>query len=138
MSLQMEPNELAFDGYTLCSFVPRLPDGTQRTAHAIPLVIIGYNDGCEPSFVWLVPRAGIDPEGLTSDPYYAELLRDPHSYFRRKVRKYVDKTGSVKRGIQMLIDCHQEHLSFSNFIELGDRVLAHPLEVDIASELALA
>lgn len=137
MSLQMEPNELAFDGYTLCSFVPRLPDGTQRTAHAIPLVIIGYNDGCEPSFVWLVPRAGIDPEGLTNDPYYAELLRNPHGYFRRKVRKYVEKTGSVKRGIQMLIDCHQEHLSFSNFIELGDRVLTHPLEVDIASELAL-
>jgi hypothetical protein len=133
----MEPNELAFDGYTLCSFVPRLPDGTQRTAHAIPLVIIGFNDGCDPRFVWLVPRAGIDPHGLTSDPYYAELLRDPHSYFRRKVRKYVDKTGSVKRGIQMLIDCHQEHLSFTNFIELGDRVLAHPLEVDIASELAL-
>lgn len=137
MSIQIEPNELAFDGYTLCSFVPRLPDGTQRTAHAIPLVIIGYNDGCEPSFVWLVPRAGIDPEGLTSDPYYAELLRDPHAYFRRKVRKYVEKTGSVKRGIQMLVDCHQEHLSFSNFIELGDRVLSHPLEVDIASELAL-
>jgi hypothetical protein len=137
MSLQMDPNELAFDGYTLCSFVPRLPDGTQRTAHAIPLVIIGYNDGCDPSFVWLVPRAGIDPEGLTSDPYYAGLLRDPHSYFRRKVSKYIGKTGSVKRGIQMLIDCHQEHLSFSNFIELGDRVLAHPLEVDIASELAV-
>ena len=133
MPLPIEPKELAFDGYTLCSFVPRLPDGTQRTAHAIPLVIIGYNEGQDPSFVWLVPRAGVDPDGLTNDPYYAELLQDPHSYFRRKVRKYIDKTGSVKRGIQMLIDCHQEHLSFSDFIELGDSKLAHPLEVELAA-----
>ncbi|MBV8601415.1 MAG: hypothetical protein JO359_07610 [Candidatus Eremiobacteraeota bacterium] len=136
MSVPIEPKELAFDAYTLCSFVPRLPDGTSRTAHAIPLVIIGYNDGCDPSFVWLVPKAGVDPAGLTDDPYYAEVLRNPHGYFKRKVSKYVEKTGSVKRGIQMLIDCHQEHLSFSNFIELGDRVLTRPLEVELSSELA--
>ena len=136
MSVPIEPKELAFDAYTLCSFVPRLPDGTSRTAHAIPLVIIGYNDGCDPSFVWLVPKAGVDPAGLTDDPYYAEVLRNPHGYFKRKVSKYVEKTGSVKRGIQMLIDCHQEHLSFTNFIELGDRVLTRPLEVELSSELA--
>jgi len=133
MPLEIEPKDLAFDAYTLCSFVSRLPDGSHRTAHAIPLVIIGYNDGQDPSFVWLVPKAGIDPEGLTKDPYYAELLRDPHSYFKRKVKKYIDKTGSVKRGIQMLIDCHQEHLSFSSFIELGDRILSHPLEVELSA-----
>ncbi|MBV8151794.1 MAG: hypothetical protein JO101_02885 [Candidatus Eremiobacteraeota bacterium] len=132
MSEPVNPQELAFEAYTLCSFVPRLPDGGNRTARAIPLVIIGYNEGRDPSFVWLVPKEGIDPGPHTNDPYYAQLLRDPHSYFRRKVAKYILKTGSVRRGIQMLIDCHQEHLSFTNFIELDGPRLTRPLEVELA------
>jgi hypothetical protein len=124
----VEPTDLAFDAYTLCSFVPAL-----RSSRAIPLVVIGYRRGQEPSFVWLVPREGIDPAGLTDDPYYAKLLSDPHSYFRRKLRKYVEETGSVRRGIEMLIDYHQEHLSFSEFKHLDEGSRMHPMQVDLVA-----
>jgi hypothetical protein len=124
----VEPTDLAFDAYTLCSFVPAL-----RSSRAIPLVVIGYRRGEEPSFVWLVPREGIDPAGLTDDPYYAKLLGDPQSYFRRKLRKYVEETGSVRRGIEMLIDYHQEHLSFSEFKHLDEGPSMHPMQVDLVA-----
>lgn len=122
----VEPKDLAFDAYTLCSFVPAL-----QSSRAIPLVVIGYRRGEDPSFVWLVPREGVDPAGLTDDPYYAKLLRDPHGYFRRKLRKYVEETGSVRRGIEMLIDNHQEHLSFSEFKHLDEGPAMRPMQVDL-------
>src|SRR5207302_4004152 len=68
----IEPMEITFDAYTMCSFVPTL--GSSR---AIPLLLIGYRHGQDPSFVWLVPREGISSSGLTEDPYYAKVLRDP-------------------------------------------------------------
>jgi hypothetical protein len=127
---ELEPKELAFDAYTLCSFVPELPEQQSAPARAIPLVVIGYHEHDAPSFVWLVPKDGVDPAGLTTDPYYAQLLRDPQAYFRRKVAKYVAKTGSVRRGIQMLIDCHQEHLAFTDFVAC-DRSSTRPLELQL-------
>ena len=132
MDTGLEPQDLTFDAFTLCSFVPTLPNGQQH-ARAIPLVFIGYRHAQEPSFVWLVPKEGIDPSGLTNDPYYAKVLREPHSYFRKKIKKYVEKTGSVKRGIEMLIECHQEHLAFSEFKELDKGTLARPIEVELVT-----
>jgi hypothetical protein len=126
MEYAIEPKHLDFDGYTLCSFVPRLD-----TKRAVPLVVIGYREGEDPSFVWLVPKEGVSPLGLTNDPYYAKLLRDPRSYFTRKLNKYIDETGSVRRGIEMLIDCHQEHLAFTEFRPLSGRPETHPVKVDL-------
>ncbi len=122
----IEPTEIAFDAYTMCSFLPTL--GSSR---AIPLLLIGYRHGEDPSFVWLVPKGGIAASGLTDDPYYAKILRDPHSYFTKKLNKYIDETGSVKRGIEMLIDYHQNHLAFSELVHLNEVPFSHPIEVQL-------
>ena len=118
--------EISFDAYTMCSFLPDL-DSTR----AIPLVLIGYRANEDPWFVWLVPKEGVRADGLTSDPYYARVLRDPRTYFRKKLEKYVGETGSVRRGIEMLVDCHQNHLAFTPFTEHGVTPTTHPLEVQL-------
>ena len=122
----IEPSEVTFDAYTMCSFLPNLD-----SARAIPLVLIGYRQNEDPSFVWLVPKEGIDPAGLTDDPYYAKVLRDPHGYFSKKLRKYVEETSCVRRAIEMLIDCHQNHLAFTPLTEMRETPLRHPLEVEL-------
>lgn len=128
--LQPQPGvfigEISFDGYTMCSFLPDLD-----SKRAIPLVLIGYRAHEDPWFVWLVPKEGVCAEGLTSDPYYARVLRDPRAYFRKKLEKYVAETGSVRRGIEMLVDCHQNHLAFTPFTELRETPFVHPLEVQL-------
>ncbi len=126
MGLTIEPTEISFDAYTMCSFLPNL-DSTR----AIPLVLIGYRQNEDPWFVWLVPKEGVSPEGLTGDPYYAKVLRDPLAYFRKKLGKYVEETGCVKRGIEMLINCHQNHLAFTPLTELGETPFRHPLQVEL-------
>ena len=126
----IEPKEIIFDAYTMCSFVPTL--GSSR---AIPLMLIGYRNGEDPSFVWLVPSEGISPAGLTDDPYYAKVLRDPRSYFTKKLNKYIEASGSVKRGIQELIDCHQNHLAFTELIHMDEVPFKHPIEVELVGAL---
>ncbi|MDQ6930278.1 MAG: hypothetical protein M3126_06405 [Candidatus Eremiobacteraeota bacterium] len=126
----IEPSQITFDAYTMCSFVPTL--GASR---AIPLLLIGYRHGQDPSLVWLVPKEGVSPHGLTEDPYYAKVLADPHAYFTKKLNKYIEETGSVKRGIEMLIDCHQNHLAFSEFVQMTEVPLRHPIEVELVGAL---
>lgn len=118
--------EISFDAYTMCSFLPDLD-----SKRAIPLVLIGYRANEDPWFVWLVPKEGVRADGLTSDPYYARVLRDPRAYFRKKLEKYVAETGSVRRGIEMLVDCHQNHLAFTPLTEMGERPSQHPLELQL-------
>ncbi len=126
MHSAIDPTEVSFDAYTMCSFLPDLD-----SSHAVPLVLIGYRSQQDPWFVWLVPKEGLAPGSLTDDPYYANVLRDPRDYFVRKLNKYVEETGCVKRGIEMLIDCHQNHLAFTPLTELGAMPLFHPLEVQL-------
>ena len=126
MQQAIEPNEIALDAYTMCSFLPNLD-----SARAIPLLLIGYRQGEDPWFVWLVPKGGISSDGLTEDPYYAKVLSDPRAYFFKKLKKYVEETGCVKRGIQMLIDCHQNHLAFTPLTEMGETPFRHPMEVEL-------
>ncbi len=126
MGLPIEPTEISFDAYTMCSFLPNLD-----SARAIPLVLIGYRQNEDPWFVWLVPDGGGFNDGLTDDPYYAKVLRDPRAYFRKKLAKYVEETGCVKRGIEMLVDCHQNHLAFTPLTELSETPFRHPLHVEL-------
>ena len=126
MEHAIEPRDISFDAYTMCSFLPNLD-----SSRAIPLVLIGYRHGQDPWFVWLVPKEGIACDGLTQDPYYAKVLRDPHGYFVKKLNKYVEETGSVRRGIEMLIDCHQNHLAFTPLVALTERPFAHPMAVEL-------
>ncbi|MFN2449308.1 MAG: hypothetical protein ABR508_05870 [Candidatus Baltobacteraceae bacterium] len=126
MEVSLAPREVSFEAYTMCSFLPALD-----SSRAIPLLLIGYRHSEDPWIVWLVPKEGISADGLTDDPYYAKVLRDPRSYFTKKLNKYVQETGSVKRGIEMLIDCHQNHLSFTPLVSLAERPFAHPLQVDL-------
>ena len=118
--------EISFDAYTMCSFLPDLD-----SKRAIPLVLIGYRAHEDPWFVWLVPEGGVRAEGLTSDPYYARVLRDPRAYFRKKLEKYIAESGSVRHGIEMLVDCHQNHLAFTPVTDLGEMPFQHPLEVQL-------
>ena len=126
MQQEVESTEISLDAYTMCSFVPKL-----GSARAVPLVLIGYRRGEEPYFVWLVPKEGIEPGELTDDPYYAKVLREPRAYFKKKLAKYVEETGCVKRGIEMLIDCHQNHLAFTALTELRETPFRHPLQVEL-------
>lgn len=126
MELPIEPTEISFDAYTMCSFLPSVD-----SARAIPLVLIGYRQNEDPWFVWLVPDGGVFNDQLTGDPYYAKVLRDPRAYFRRKLAKYVEKTGCVKRGIEMLVDCHQNHFAFTPLTELRETPFRHPLQVEL-------
>ncbi len=126
MQQTLEPTEISFDAYTMCSFLPNL-DSTR----AIPLALIGYRQNEDPWFVWLVPKDGVPNEGLTDDPYYAKMLSDPRAYFRKKLGKYVEETGCVKRGIEMLVDCHQNHLAFTPLTELREVPFRHPMEVEL-------
>ncbi len=126
MQQAIEPTEITFDAYTMCSFLPNLD-----SARAIPLVLIGYRHNEDPWFVWLVPKEGLGADGLTDDPYYAKVLRDPHNYFRKKLAKYVEETGCAKRGIEMLIDCHQNHFAFTPLAEFREAPMRHPLQVEL-------
>jgi hypothetical protein len=126
MEHAIEPQEVSFDAYTMCSFLPNLD-----SSRAIPLLLIGYRHNQDPWFVWLVPKEGISAEGLTDDPYYGKVLRDPRTYFTKKLNKYIEETRSVKRGIEMLIDCHQNHLAFTPLVSLAERPFTHPLTVEL-------
>ncbi len=126
MEHAIEPQEVSFDAYTMCSFLPDLD-----SSRAIPLLLIGYRHNEDPWFVWLVPKEGIRAEGLTDDPYYAKVLRDPQTYFVKKLGKYIEENGSVKRGIEMLIDCHQNHLAFTPLVFLHERPFSHPMTVEL-------
>jgi hypothetical protein len=126
MEHAIEPQEVSFDAYTMCSFLPDLD-----SSRAIPLLLIGYRHNEDPWFVWLVPKEGIRVEGLTGDPYYAKVLRDPQTYFVKKLSKYIEESGSVKRGIEMLIDCHQNHLAFTPLVSLRERPFSHPMTVEL-------
>ena len=126
MPLAIEPTEISFDAYTMCSFVPELD-----SSRAIPLVLIGYRKNQDPWFVWLIPKEGISVHGLTDDPYYAKVLHAPHAYFTKKLAKYVSETGCVKRGIEMLIDCHQNHLAFTPLAHLDELPFQRPLQIEL-------
>jgi hypothetical protein len=122
----IEPREVSFDAYTMCSFLPALD-----SSRAIPLVLIGYRKNEDPWFVWLVPKEGVSSQGLTDDPYYAKVLRDPFGYIAKKLNKYIEATGSVKRGIEMLIDCHQNHLAFTPLVHMREVPFTHPMTVEL-------
>ncbi|HEV2262763.1 MAG TPA: hypothetical protein VGR69_10795 [Candidatus Rubrimentiphilum sp.] len=122
----IEPREVTFDAFTMCSFLPALD-----SSRAVPLALIGYRRNDDPWFVWLVPKEGVSPQGLTDDPYYAKILRDPRAYFSKKLNKYIEETGSVKRGIEMLIDCHQNHLAFTPLVHLSEVPFRHPMTVEL-------
>ena len=126
MEHAIDPQDISFDAYTMCSFLPDLD-----SSRAIPLLLIGYRHGQDPWFVWLVPKEGLSADGLTQDPYYAKVLRDPRSYFVKKLNKYVEETLSVRRGIEMLIDCHQNHLAFTPLVSLTETPFAHPMAVEL-------
>lgn len=128
MHLEIEPTEITFDAYTICSFLPNLD-----SSRAIPLVVIGYRANDDPWFVWLVPKEGISTVGLTDDPYYAKVLHDPHTYFTRKLSKYIEETHSTKRGLEMLVDCHQNHLAFTPITQLREMPFRYPLQVELVN-----
>lgn len=128
MEHAIEPREVLFDAYTMCSFLPDLD-----SSRAVPLALIGYRHGEDPWFVWLVPKDGLSPEGLTGDPYYAKVLRNPRGYFTKKLNKYIEESGCVKRGIEMLIDYHQNHLAFTPLVALTEQPFRHPMRVELAA-----
>ena len=126
MQQEVESTEISLDAYTMCSFVPEAglracrPAGADRVSarRGALLRLAG-------------PKEGIEPGELTDDPYYAKVLREPRAYFKKKLAKYVEETGCVKRGIEMLIDCHQNHLAFTPLAEMREQPIRRPLEVEL-------
>jgi len=60
-----------------------------------------------------------------------EVFRDPRGYFIKKLDKYIEESGSVRRGIETLIDCHQNHLAFTPLVSLAERPFSHPMSVGL-------
>jgi hypothetical protein len=128
VSKPIEPEHVLLEFFTICSFNP----DTQPAAQPIPLFVLGFQEGSEPVFVWLVSKKGFDGSSLTKDSYWQHALNDLESYFTKKLSKCVAEEGSVRGGIELLVMTYQKQMSFSPLIPVAD----HPFGLRKAKELA--
>lgn len=118
MSKPIEPEHVLLEFYTLCTFAPDDP-----AARPVPLFVLGFREGGEPVFVWLVDKNRFDGTRLTKDPYYQHALSDLQAYFTKKLAKCVAEEGCVRGGVELLVSTYQNHLSFSPLVPVSD----HPI-----------
>ncbi len=128
MSKPIEPEHVLLEFYTLCSFYP----DTQPATQPIPLFVLGFREGGEPVFVWLVSPQGFNASGVTRDPYWQHALSDLKAYFHKKLAKCVAEEGCVRGGIELLVSTYQQQLRFSPLTPVAD----HPFGLRKAAELA--
>ena len=128
MQQEIESTEISLDAYTMCSFVPKL-----GSARAVPLVLIGYRRGEDPYFMWLVPKEGDRTGRADGRSVLRKSAGNPRPYFKKKLAKYIEETGCVKRGIEMLIDCHQNHLAFTPLTEMRETPIRHPFRWNLSA-----
>src|SRR5215472_7810969 len=77
VSKPIEPEHVLLEFYTVCSFHPDDEPATQP----IPLFVLGFREGSEPVFVWLVDKDRYDGSRLTKDAYWQHALSDLGGYF---------------------------------------------------------
>ena len=116
MSKPIEPEHVMLEFYTICSFHPDTEPATQP----LPLFVLGYREGSEPVFVWLVDKNHFDGRRLTNDAYWLHALGNLEGYFHKKLSKCVAEEGCVRGGIELLVSTYQKQLRFSPFTPAGD------------------
>ena len=108
MSKPIEPEHILLEFYTICSFQPDDP-----ASPPIPLFVLGFREGSEPVFVWLVDKHHFDGAPVTRDPYWLHALSNLEEYFHKKLSKCVNEEGSVRGGVELLVSTYQHQLRFS-------------------------
>lgn len=116
MSKPIEPEHVLLEFYTICSFHP----DQQPAAEAIPLFVLGFREGGEPVFVWLVNKDGFDGSRLTTDDYWLHALANLEQYFHKKLSKCVGEEGCVRGGIELLVSTYQKQLRFMPLTPVAD------------------
>ena len=82
--------------------------------------------------MWLVPKRRHPGRRFDRRPVLrAKFCAIRKADFIKKLTKYIEESGSVKRGIEMLIDCHQNHLAFTPLVSLRERPFSHPMTVEL-------
>ncbi len=130
MSKPIEPEHVLLEFFTICSFYPDTEPATQP----VPLFVLGFREGCEPVFVWLVSKTGFDGSNLTRDAYWQHALGELEQYFFKKLSKCVAEEGCVRGGIELLVSTYQKQLRFSPLTPVAD----HPFGLRKTKELATA
>lgn len=130
MSKPIEPEHVLLEFFTICSFHPE----SEPAAQPIPLFVLGFREGGEPVFVWLVNKNGFDGASLTRDSYWQHALGDLESYFNKKLAKCVAEENSVRGGVELLVSTYQKHLCFSPLTPVAD----HPFGLRKTKEFATA
>ncbi|MDQ6781389.1 MAG: hypothetical protein M3Z37_09600 [Candidatus Eremiobacteraeota bacterium] len=116
MSKPIEPEHVLLEFYTICSFHP----DSAPAAEAVPLFVLGFREGGEPVFIWLVSKNGFDGTRLTKDPYWLHALGNLEHYFHKKLSKCVTEEGCVRGGVELLVSTYQKQLRFSPLTPVAD------------------
>ncbi len=128
MSKPIEPEHVLLEFFTICSWHPE----SEPAEQPIPLFVVGFREGGEPVFVWLVDRHNFDGSTLTRDSYWQHALSDLESYFTKKLSKCVEEEGCVRGGVELLVSTYQKQLRFSPLTPVSD----HPFGLRKSKELA--
>ena len=116
VSKPIEPEHVLLEFYTICSFTSDL----EPAAQPLPLFVLGFREGSEPVFVWLVDKNRFDGSRLTRDEYWLHALSNLEEYFHKKLSKCVAEEGCVRGGIELLVSTYQKQLRFSPFTPVAD------------------
>ncbi|MBC5806701.1 MAG: hypothetical protein ACR2KS_05985 [Candidatus Eremiobacter antarcticus] len=130
MSKPIEPEHVLLEFYTICSFEP----DNQTAAQAVPLFVLGFREGGEPVFVWLVNKDRFDGSRLTKDSYWLHALEHLEQYFYKKLSKCVAEESSVRGGVELLVSTYQKQLKFSPLTPIAD----HPFGLRAPDPSAVA
>jgi len=112
----IEPEHVLLEFYTMCSFHP----DTEPAAQPTPLFLLGFREGSEPVFVWLVDKNHFDATRLTRDSYWQHALSNLEEYMHKKLSKCVAEENSVHGGIELLVSTYQNQLRFSPVTPVAD------------------
>ena len=116
MSKPIEPEHVMLEFYTICSFHP----DTEPASQPIPLFVLGFREGSEPVFVWLVDKNHFDGSRLTKDAYWQHALTNLEEFILKKLSKCVAEEGSVHGGVELLVSTYQNQLRFLPLTPVAD------------------
>jgi len=116
VSKPIEPEHVLLEFYTICSFHP----DNEPASQPLPLFVLGFREGSEPVFVWLVDKNHFDGLQLTKDVYWQHALTNLEEYILKKLSKCVASEGSVHGGVELLVSTYQNQLRFSALTPVAD------------------
>jgi hypothetical protein len=128
VSMPIEPEHVLLEFYTICSF----QSDREPATPPIPLFVLGFREGGEPVFVWLVNSNRFDGSTLTKDSYWLHALGNLNDYFHKKLAKCVAEENCVRGGIELLVSTYQNQMRFTPLMPIAD----HPFGLRRRPELA--